>query len=129
LYTTRTDGSDRTLLARAASAPSWSPDGKLIAYQASCGIRLITPKGIDETPNPSGPCTHIGVPGEPLWSPDGTQLAIGTSNGIQLMRPDGTALHQVTSASGKGLLSVGRPAWAPATALERLLQRQPQTAL
>ena len=129
LYTTRTDGSERMLLARAASAPSWSPDGKLIAYEASCGIRLITPKGIDETPNPSGACPHIGVYGEPLWSPDGTQLAIGTTNGIQLMRPDGTAVHQVTSASGKGLLSVGRPAWAPATALERLLQRQPQTGL
>ena len=129
LYTTRTDGSDRTLLARAGSAPSWSPDGKLIAYEATCGIRLVTPKGIDETPNSSGACPHIGVPGEPLWSPDRTQLAIGTTDGTWLMRPDGTALHRATTASGIGPLSVGRPAWAPATAIERLLQRQPQGAL
>jgi hypothetical protein len=129
VYTTRADGSDRTLLARAGSAPSWSPDGKLIAYEASCGIRLVTPKGIDETPGRPGPCPHIGVTGEPLWSPGGSQLAIGTPTGIELMRPDGTALHHVTSAGGKGLLSVGRPAWAPGAAIERLLQRRPQTAL
>ena len=129
VYTTRTDGSDRILLARAGSAPSWSPDGKLIAYEATCGVRLVTPNGIDETPGPVGSCPHIGISGEPLWSPDGTQLAIGTSDGTWLMQPDGTALHRVTSASGRGPLSVGRPAWAPGAAIDRLLQRQPQTAL
>ncbi len=129
VYTTRTDGTDRTLLARAGSAPSWSPDGKLIAYEATCGIRLVTPNGIDETPGPAGSCPHIGIVGEPLWSPDGTQLAIGTSNGTWLMQPDGTALHRATPASGTGPLSVGRPAWAPGAAIDRLLQRQPQTAL
>ena len=129
VYATRTDGTDRTILARSGSAPSWSPDGKLIAYEATCGIRLVTPQGIDETPGPEDSCPHIGTTGRPLWSPDGAQLAIGTTDGVWLMRPDGTTLHRVTSAGSTGSFSVGRPAWAPATAIDRLLQRQPQTAL
>ncbi len=108
MYTTRTDGSDRTLLARAGSAPSWSPDGKLIAYEARCGIRLVTPKGIDEHPAVRPVPTHRH-PGEPVWSLDGTQLALGTPDSTSVMRPDGTALHRATSCTGAGPLSVDHP--------------------
>jgi Tol biopolymer transport system component len=38
-------GLKRTLLARHASAPAWSPLGDKIAYRANCGIKLVSPAG------------------------------------------------------------------------------------
>ena len=83
VYTTRTDGSDLTLLARAGSAPSWSPDGKLIAYEARCGIRLVTPKGnpripyrCARAPTSAAPASRSGH-STVRSSPSGLPMALG----------------------------------------------------
>jgi hypothetical protein len=129
IYVVALDGSHRTLVAREASAPAWSPDGKTIAYESQCGIRLVTPAGEDATPHARGACAGMGVRGPPAWSLDGSELAIGTAKSVELVRPDGTGLHRATDAGGAGGYGVGRPAWAPVSAVAALLGRRPQSGL
>jgi Tol biopolymer transport system component len=120
IYAMRLDGTQRRLLATEATAPDWSPDGKAIAYQSSCGgIRLVSPSGIDLTPAATpGGCAVIGVPGRPSFSPDGLKIAIAstTDGGLYLMNPDGTELERVSAQSGVAMFDSGRPAWMPASA-------------
>lgn len=112
----RLDGTDRTLLVRGATAPAWSPDGRTIAVQTSCGIRLLTPGGEDVTPaSPREGCDAIGVSGPPEWSPDGTKLAMETKDGIFVMDATGAHFHRVSRAATPtwyGNLP-GRPSWRP----------------
>ena len=118
IYVVRLDGTHLQLLARHAASPAWSPRGTTIAYQARCGIRLVTPTGADATPHPNAACPHIGVAGQPIWSPDGRKIAIalavtGPSRGLYLMDADGTNLHHLSHAAGQDDTGLGRPAWKP----------------
>lgn len=124
------DGSTRRRIGIDGAAPTWSPDGKTIAYESSCGgVRLVALDGTDETPGPPVACPHIGVRGLPTWSPDGTQIAIAASDGIYVVHADGTGLRRLTSATSRGVLGGGRPAWAPLDALARIRPRKPQSGL
>jgi TolB protein len=125
VYTVRLNGSGRTLIARNAVAPSWSPGGTTIAYESSCGIKLASPAGLDETP-PTVSCSILAAQGPPAWSLDGTTIAVTTeAGGTQLVSPDGTHLRVATGQNGLGGYGGGRPAWAPTAAIERLLEQQP----
>jgi len=110
----RLDGSRRSVLARDAIAPDWSPDGSTIAYRSGCGgIKLVTPQGRDVTPvRGPFPCRSIGVAGTPIWSPEGTQLAISNRSGLYLVERDGSQLHRLTEHSSIGPHG-GRAAWRP----------------
>ncbi|HEU5212135.1 MAG TPA: hypothetical protein VFU10_05145 [Gaiellaceae bacterium] len=105
IYVTRLDGTHRVLVARNGSAPAWSPDGKTIAYSAPQGIRLVTPGGVDVTPNGH----PIAANGTPAWSPDGATLAVATDGGVYLVAKTGAGLRFVTP-----LGYTTRPAWYPA---------------
>jgi len=120
IYTVALAGSHRRLVARGGAAPAWSPNGRTIAYQTTCGIRLVTPSGRDVTPKAtSNACGAIGLSGPPVWSPDGTKLAVETRHrhGIYVMDKSGGALHWVSL----GLRETrtwyralpGRPSWRP----------------
>jgi hypothetical protein len=110
----RLDGSTRTVVARDAMAPDWSPDGSTIAYRSGCGgVKLVTPLGHDVTPaREPFSCPSIGVTGAPIWSPDGTQIAISNRSGLFLVERDGSRLRRLTAHSSIGL-NGGRPAWRP----------------
>jgi WD40-like Beta Propeller Repeat len=127
VYTVRLDGTQRRLLATEATAPDWSPDGKAIAYQSSCGgIGLVSPSGSDLTPAATpGGCATIGVPGRPSFSPDGMKIAIASTDdrGVYLMNPDGTGLEQVTVHAGTAMFDSGRPAWMPVSASTNRLRK------
>jgi Tol biopolymer transport system component len=114
------DGSHRRLLARDASFPSWSPDGKTIAYRTSCGIKLTTPRGLDVTPaNPPFVCHAIGLAGQPIWTPDGNKLAIlgapSFTPATFIMDADGRHLRVLTHATGRTFSPAGRgdASWQP----------------
>ena len=114
------DGSHRHLLTRHASAPAWSPDGGVIAYESACGVKLISPSGRDVTPGRHSGCHSLGIRGVPVWSPDGRRIAISTRErqftggyGVYVIRRDGShgSFGPATSSSPLGL---GAPiAWQP----------------
>ena len=100
-------GSNRELLDRSpqgfAYAPTWSPDGKEIAFVRSIGqvngifvINLETTEERQISPD--------GV--APEWSPDGSRIAFVDPRGLALMNPDGTG---VTSLGVRG----DCPTWSP----------------
>ena len=118
IYTARLDGSGVRLVARNAASPAWSPLGTVIAYQARCGIRLVTPTGTDVTPRSGARCAHIGVLGEPVFSPDGRRIAInsplsGKMHGVYVMNSDGSDLHRLTRETGHSTNGAARLAWQP----------------
>ncbi|HEU5215658.1 MAG TPA: hypothetical protein VFU30_08970, partial [Gaiellaceae bacterium] len=120
VYTVALDGSHRRLVATGGVAPAWSPDGRTIAYQTLCGIRLVTPSGRNVTPRRAGRatdnrCHAMGYSGPPVWSPDGTKLAVETDDGVYVMDQNGRGLHRAgyqVSRTWYGTLP-GRPSWRP----------------
>jgi hypothetical protein len=115
MFVVSLDGTQRQLLARDATAPAWSPDRRTIAYQARCGIRLVTPVGRDVTPEGAPGCGAIGSSAPPVWSPDGKKIAFETSEGTYVMYATGRNLRRV---SGKATTTwygglPGRPSWRP----------------
>ena len=125
VYAVGLDGSHRRLLAREATAPSWSPDGSAIAYQSAChGIGLVSPAGEVLTPGAEpGVCAAIGPAGAPAWSPDGTQIAIESQAGLYVVHADGSRLDRVRGADGQQIFDTARPAWAPGVSPTRSLQQ------
>jgi TolB protein len=120
VFTAKTDGSDRQLIARGAFDPAWSPDGNRIAY-----VRFDRSGGSVVVANADGTGAHALTSSprqesEPAWSPDGTRLAFVRSSGkenrkkswIVIAKSDtGKPLAAITSAH-----SLVSPAWrAPAT--------------
>jgi WD40-like Beta Propeller Repeat len=94
VYTMALDGSHRRLVAGSGTAPASSPDGRMIAYQTRCGVRLATPSGKDVTPRAeTNWCGSSGKSGPPVWSPDGTKLALETDTGVYVMNSNAKDLH------------------------------------
>ena len=111
------DGADRRLLTRGPShsaiAPTWSPDGKQIAFEAwnkheeRTGIYVIGADG-----NGSRALTHRQDDDSfPDWSPDGSWIAfervhyddtgqISAMHSLMVIHPDGTGLHRIAKLVG-----------------------------
>ena len=102
LYVSRTDGTGLKLLAKTAADPSWSADGKWIAYAGDLdfdggrgSIYLVHPDG-------SGlrriATDGTGVYGHPSFAPSGTRLAYGCTAGLCLTL--GTRHHVISRSQG-----------------------------
>jgi Tol biopolymer transport system component len=122
LVRSRLDGTERRDLTdgtRRALLPSWSPDGRYIAYMERAGdgpfkIQLISSEG---------GASQMLLPGSddeanPTWSPDGNSLIYAGAPWIKGFTQNSTAVHhldlrtrkEVTLPGSAGLWS---PRWSP----------------
>lgn len=101
------------LLVRNAFTPSWSPDGKKIAFSVNYprgkwSVHVANSDGLHDIqltdPNRTG--------GSPAWSPDGKQIAFDELGGKQIfvMDADGSHRRQLTNDPN---WSCGHPSWSP----------------
>lgn len=84
------DGSSERTVA-VGRGPSWSPDGKLIAYNDASlqHVWVVAAGGSD---------AHvIGDGYRPTWRPDGSRIAVSRIDGVWTMRPDGSDALRVGS--------------------------------
>jgi len=93
--------------------PTWSPDGKSIAYfhLDYSGADTVFPTGLYVVDVQTGQSKLIvkGIATTPEWSPDGNHLAFA-SGVIWTCRPDGSSPRQVTNVTSYD------PAWSPSGA-------------
>jgi Tol biopolymer transport system component len=112
IYAMNPDGSNQTRLTFSGGAmPSWSPDGRKIAFSQSGGEIWVmnadgsAPKELTSTP------TAVDI--SPTWSPDGTKIAFARySSGnydIWTMNADGSNPTNVTNNPAEDI----DPSWQP----------------
>jgi TolB protein len=94
--------------------PSWSPDGKKIAFRKMIGdmnseVFVASADG-SEQKNLSN---HMAFDGWPAWSPDGTKIAFSSNRGanyqIHVMNADGTGVRLIANTEGRAT----EPRWSP----------------
>ena len=113
LSTVLADGSDRSetltppTLRVGFYPPTWSPDGRRLAFIAEGGILYAVRADGGSEPNRLYETTAL-----PSWSPDGSRIAFADKYGIHTVRPDRTDLVQVW-AKGKADPSISQVSWSP----------------
>ena len=117
IYVVKADGSGLKRLTTDANAdfdPSWSPDGRRIAYRHQRGEDESTSEIYVMNADGSQPrnlTRHRGQDHSPAWSPDGKSIAFASARGgrlaIWVMRMDGSRQRRLSRVDGE------YPAWSP----------------
>jgi Tol biopolymer transport system component len=106
LATARADGSGVRQLGPGGrgvlvARPAWSPDGKLIAFEADAALWLTDPAGHRRRRLPTG-----GYSDSPAWSPDGSRITFTCSQDTWCeIRRDGTHFRRHRGGD--------EPSWSP----------------
>ena len=113
LWVMGADGSGKMRVATNAEGPTWSPDGRLIAFVRDVGdihIRIANlDAGVSERLTPDSLTTI-----QPAWSPDGSRIAFVSNRAggfpeLYLMFADGSGLVRLTTNSSID----ANPSWSP----------------
>jgi Tol biopolymer transport system component len=80
--------------------PSWSPDGRFIAFDDGRRIGILRRKGAT--------VRYIATGTDPTWSPEGTTIAFEKSNDVWLVEPTGRRARLAVRDAQD-------PAWRPGT--------------
>jgi Tol biopolymer transport system component len=114
IWVARLGGAARQLTTTGGADPSWSPDGRHIAFERAGKIRTIRRDGAQEG--------RLGGPpsaAAPAWSPDGRYLAFlrkgdparnWGQGSLWVMRADGKCARRLRHAYG--YMGYGNPSWA-----------------
>ena len=90
-------------------SPTWSPDGRWIAFAMAGDIWRIPSQGGAAEQLTRGPWYHF----EPSWSPDGSRIAMTVETGegldIALLEVEGGAVVPLVEGGGVDV----QPAWSP----------------
>jgi dipeptidyl aminopeptidase/acylaminoacyl peptidase len=118
IWIVNADGSDNRQLTRSGAGfdfkPTWSPDGKQLAFQTTRGARPPSGETNIFVINADGSgARQLTTPSNfryggssPDWSPDGTRIAFGSPRGLALIDPSG---GPVTLVGVPG----DAPSWSP----------------
>ena len=111
LYVMYADGTGRQALTSDPGwdgGPTWSPDGRALAYTAGGGFYVINADGTERRMLTSG-----ARGGELAWSPVGDKIAFVNERGgdleIHIMNPDGSGQRALTRNSVRD----SNPVWSP----------------
>jgi len=118
LHVINTDGSNEVRLAEGSGSPSWSPDGKQIAFTTFRGIDLINADGTNRRQ-----LTRLDtwVLRSLAWSPDGKEIVFGSTRSSSDKDGNEGSRFTIETISADGsdgnnsrLLADGRnPSWSP----------------
>jgi len=103
LWIVNVDGTGARRLRRDGMDPTWSPDGRWIAYTGSNGIWVVRPNGRDA--HRVGPAQSAT---DPSWSPNGTWIAFTIDRQIRALNLRTHRVRRLTSGASDEM-----PAWAP----------------
>lgn len=94
-----------------ATSPSWSPNGRLIAYDRFNGRES---RGIYVSRLDGSHVRRLSKSGNsPAWSPDGSLIAFSVRCGIRLMTPTGKDVTPVSAWNCVHIGMPGTPVWSP----------------
>jgi Tol biopolymer transport system component len=122
IYKVRVDGAGLEQLAAEGQSPSWSPDGKRIAFYTGCELMIMRADGSNAHPvierGEDGPCRTPFESGSPDFSPGGGRLAFAYD---RVRSTQGYSAIYTVHLDGRGLTRVSRPgnltdtnaAWSP----------------
>jgi Ca2+-binding RTX toxin-like protein len=105
------DGSGlKTIAAKPAGSPAWSPDNVHIAYVRGVDVHVVNADGTGDVILTPG--STYGA-AQPVWSPDGTRLAYWRSDGTNVSLAVTRIGGQATLYPISGAVTNGAIVWAP----------------